>query len=176
MDRVLVLDVPAALLEQRKTSSSARALPHSPIPLLSIPTEITTEVFRLLTVLDRTHLALTCKQLAAYACLPGVLNLNPNLGQDSDRTLIKTDDSFLPLRLDFMYDSGRYRSWYFSFNASKTWSSMVISSTGIRWNRIVERHLRCRYIKHTKGLAELIVARKNITMEEPGDLRDILIG
>ena len=176
MERVLVLDIPAALLEQRKTSAAAGALPHSPIPLLSVPAEITMQVFRLLTILDRTHLALTCKQLAAYACLPGVLNLNPNLGEDSDRTLIKNDDSFLPLRLDGIYDFRRYRAWHFSFNGSKTWSSAVITSTGIRWNRIVKGHLAHRGLGHTNGLSELIVARMNIVIEEPGDVRRISIG
>ena len=176
MDRVLVLDVPAALLEQPKTSSAARALPHSPIPLLSVPAEITMQVFRLLTILDRTHLALTCKQLAAYACLPGVLNLNPNLGQDSDRTLIKNDDSIGPLRLDSLYDSGRFKAWYFSFNGRKTWSSVVISSTGPRWNSTVKRHLAHRGLRHTNGLSELIVARKKIMIEEPDDVRKFLIG
>ena len=169
MDRVLVLKIPVASLEQHKTSSSAPAL-AAPVPLLSIPTEITTEVFKLLTILDRTHLALTCKQFAAHACLPGVLNLNPNLGQDSDRTLIKNDDSFLPLRLDSMYNSGMYISGHFSFAGTKTWDSRVISSNGIRWNRIVKRHLAHRGIEHTNGLSDLIVARKNIMMAEPGDV------
>jgi len=96
---ILVLNIPSDVLELSDLTPEYSHATQTTVVLSSLPNEIITRIFKASTILDRINLALTCKHLASFAPVPGVLNLNPDEGPDTDRTLIK-HDTFLPLRVE----------------------------------------------------------------------------
>ena len=175
MARIAVLEIPAAMLEPTTVSLGREQNHHTIAALSSLPNEIITRIFRASPVLSRVNLALTCKHLASFAVLPGILDLDPCAGPDSDLMLIK-HDAFLPLRVDvyngvYRNDTGAWAesgpwSHVLSFDDDREWNSGSINRYSWAWYGATKRHIERRGGRLTKGLARLILAKKHILLAD----------